>query len=141
MQLRWLVLLLLSFPVIEALGIFWAASAFGAWVLVWLLAAALSGMFLIRFERTAWSARLLFSLQAGAQPLSALFASGRVLLAGGLLLFPGFISDVIALGLLLMPGTWRHAPTRRTASDDTSRAPTTLEGEYRREQDDANRLR
>jgi len=132
----WFVLLLLSFPVLEAIGIFWVAGAVGAWVLLWLLLAAVAGVMLIRFERIAWSARLLFSLRSGTHPLGALFASGRVLLAGGLLVFPGFISDAIALVLLLMPGTW-HRPRPETppaANDDV------LEGEFRRD-DDRDRLR
>ncbi|MEW5965487.1 MAG: FxsA family protein [Pseudomonadota bacterium] len=151
MRLGWFVLLLLSFPVIEAVGIFWMAGHIGAWVLPWLLAAGVAGVLLIRFERLAWGARLLFTLQSGTHPLSALFASGRVLLAGGLLVFPGFVSDAIALGLLLMPGTWnrpRNNPTR-AANDDgpspqpsprggegASATPTTIEGEFRREHDD-----
>ncbi|MFP5403200.1 MAG: FxsA family protein [Gammaproteobacteria bacterium] len=127
MRPGWLILLLLSFPVLEALGIFWAAGVAGAWVLLWLVGAAVAGVLLIRFERLAWGARLLFSLQSGTHPLAALFASGRVLLAGGLLVFPGFLSDALALGLLLMPGTWRRP---RAANDDI------LEGEFRREHDD-----
>ncbi|HMA10455.1 MAG TPA: FxsA family protein [Steroidobacteraceae bacterium] len=125
-------LLLLSFPVLEAIGIFWAASAIGGWVLLWLLLAAVAGILLIRVERVAWGARLLFSVQSGAYPLAALFASGRILLAGGLLVFPGFISDAIALGLLLMPGTWtrRRRDPLRPANDDV------LEGEFKREPDD-----
>lgn len=132
MRFGWIVLLLLSFPVLEAIGIFWAASAIGFWVLLWLLLAAVAGILLVRFERVAWGARLLFSLQAGAFPLAALFASGRILLAGGLLVFPGFISDAIALVLLLIPGTWtRHQQSPlRPANDDV------LEGEFRREPDD-----
>lgn len=138
----WFVLLLLSFPVLEAIGIFWVADAIGAWVLLWLLAAAVAGILLIRFERLAWGARLLFSLQAGTHPLGALFTSGRVLLAGGLLVFPGLFSDVIALGLLLMPGTWTRpraandggpAPSRGEGADAM---PTTIDGEFRREHDD-----
>jgi hypothetical protein len=39
MRFGWIVLLLLSFPVLEAIGIFWAASAIGGWVLLWLLLA------------------------------------------------------------------------------------------------------
>ncbi len=75
---------------------------------------------------------MLFSVQSGANPLASLFASGRILLAGGLLVFPGFISDVIALVLLLMPGTWgqRKPDPLRSANDDV------LEGEFRRESDD-----
>lgn len=148
----WFVLLLLSFPVLEAIGIFWVANAIGAWVLLWLIAAAVAGVLLIRFERIAWGARLLFSLQSGAHPLAALFASGRMLLAGGLLVFPGFFSDVIALILLLMPGTWnRSRPgTPRAANDDgpappwgtgANATPETIDGEFRREHDDRDRLR
>ncbi len=151
MRFGWIVLLLLSFPVLEAIGIFWAAGAIGGWVLLWLLLAAVAGVMLIRVERVAWSARLLFSVQSGAHPLAALFASGRILLAAGLLVFPGFISDAIALGLLLIPGTWgRHkADPLRPANDDarsprpsptkgkgTNVMPTTINGEFKREPDD-----
>ena len=133
MRFGWIVLVLLSFPVLEALGIFWMASLIGGgWVLLWLLLAAIAGVALIRMERVAWSARLLFSVQSGAHPLAALFASGRILLAGGLLVFPGFISDAIALVLLLIPGTWaqRGRGPLPPANDDV------LEGEFRRESDD-----
>ena len=132
MRFSWIVLLLLSFPVLEAIGIFWAASFIGGWVLLWLLLAAIAGIMLIRVERVAWGARMLFSVQSGANPLASLFASGRILLAGGLLVFPGLISDVLALVLLLIPGTWgrRKPDPLRSANDDV------LEGEFRRESDD-----
>ena len=70
MRFGWIVLLLLSFPVLEAIGIFWVASAIGGWVLLWLLLAAIAGLALIRVERVAWGARLLFSVQSGAHPLA-----------------------------------------------------------------------
>ena len=132
MRFGWIVLLLLSFPVLEAIGIFWVAHAIGSWVLLLLLLAAVAGIMLIRIERAVWGPRLLFSLQSGANPLAALFASGRILLAGGLLVFPGFISDILALVLLLIPGTWagRKADPLRPANDDV------LEGEFKREPDD-----
>jgi len=148
MRFGWIVLLLLSFPVLEAIGIFWMAGAIGGWVLLWLLLAAVAGVVLIRVERVAWGARLLFSVQSGANPLATLFATGRILLAGGLLVFPGFISDAIALGLLLIPGTWgrRKVDPLRPANDDASPSPsrgeganvmpTTINGEFKREPDD-----
>ncbi|MDP3420427.1 MAG: FxsA family protein [Thiobacillus sp.] len=152
MRFGWIVLLLLSFPVLEAVGIFWMADAIGGWVLLWLLLAAVAGVMLIRVERVAWGARLLFSIQSGAHPLASVFASGRMLIAGGLLIFPGFISDAIALGLLLVPGTWgrRKVDPLRPANDDTPPSPqpspsrreganvtpTTINGEFKREHDD-----
>jgi UPF0716 protein FxsA len=142
---------MLSFPVLEAIGIFWAASVIGGWVLLWLLLAAVAGVSLIRVERVAWGARLLFSVQSGAHPLASLFASGRILLAGGLLVFPGFISDAIALVLLLIPGTWdrRMQDPLRPANDDVppphpappwrdgaNASTKTIDGEFKREPDD-----
>lgn len=145
MRFGWIVLLMLSFPVLEAVGIFWAADAIGGWVLLWLLLAAVAGIALIRFERVVWGARLLHSVQTGTHPLAALFASGRILLAGGLLVFPGFISDAVALILLLLPGTWRGPRPQPAANDhgpwgeDANAMPKTIDGEYRREPDDLMR--
>ena len=132
MRFGWVVLLMLSFPVLEAVGIFWIADMIGGWVLLWLLLAAIAGVTLIRFERVTWGARMLFTMQSGVDPLASLFASGRILMAGGLLVFPGFISDAIALVLLLIPGTWgkRKTDPLRSANDDV------LEGEFKREPDD-----
>lgn len=147
MRFGWVVLLMLSFPVLEAVGIFWVADKIGAWVLLWLLLAVIAGVTLIRFERIAWGARMAFTMQSGVNPMSSLLASGRILLAGGLLVFPGFISDVIALVLLLIPGTWdkRKTDPLRPANDDvpsaaweqhTNVAPKTIDGEFKREPDD-----
>ncbi len=154
MRFGWIVLLMLSFPVMEAVGIFWAASAIGGWVLFWLLLSAIAGIALIRFERVAWGARMLFTVQSGVDPLASLFASGRILLAGGLLVFPGFISDAIAVLLLLSPGAWsRHrrdplrpandaeAPPQATPPwNETPRTPPqTINGEFKREPDEGPR--
>jgi UPF0716 protein FxsA len=155
MRFGWIVLLLLSFPVLEAIGIFWLASQIGWWVAVWLALAAIAGIALIRFERLAWGPRLLSTLQSGANPIASLFTSGRILLAGGLLFFPGFLSDIIALILLLLPGTWvkRRSSMPRAANDDVPSSqpspmwgeganvmPNTIDGEFRRETDDHGRL-
>ena len=136
MRLRWMVLLALLFPALEAMGIFWLAARIGWWVVVWLVLAAFAGLTLIRFERAAWSMRLLSTLQSGSPLGASLFASGRVFIAGGLLLFPGFISDILAVILLLLPGTQikRSAAVPRAANDDV------LEGEFRREHDDSGRI-
>ena len=150
MRFGWIVLVLLSFPVLEAVGIFWMADAIGGWTLLWLLLYIIAGVALIRVERVAWGARLMFSLQSGANPLASLFASGRILLAGGLLVFPGFISDLMAAVLLLIPGTWgrRKPDPLRPANDDVpspqaspwgegaNATPKTIDGEFRREPDD-----
>lgn len=126
-----IVILMLGFPVLEAYVLFKLAGHFGWWVLAWLVAAAVLGLALIRLERVVWGTRMILHLQAGRSPFSALFASGRMFLAGGLLIFPGVISDVMAIVLLLFPGTWRRprGPMPKAANDDV------IEGEFRREAD------
>ena len=127
----WLMLIaLLSFPVAEALSIFWLAGIIGWWALVWLAAAFIGGLVLIRFERLAFAPRMLFNLQQGHSPFKALFTSTRLFMAGGLLMFPGLITDVLALVLLLIPGTWKRPPAARpeqAANDEV------IEGEWTRE--------
>jgi len=126
-----IVILMLGFPVLEAYVLFRLAGQYGWWVLVWLLASAALGVALIRLERVLWGARMIIHLQSGKSPFSALFASGRIFLAGGLLIFPGVISDVMAVILLLFPGTWRRPKDLmpKAANDDV------IEGEFRRESD------
>jgi UPF0716 protein FxsA len=131
MPLLPVLLLMLGFPVLEAYILFRLAGQYDWWVLVGVLASAAIGIALIRLERVLWGARMLISLQAGKSPFSALFASGRMFLAGGLLIFPGVISDVMALILLLFPGTWKRPKDLmpKAANDDV------IEGEFRRERD------
>lgn len=120
----WLVLFaLLALPVAEALSIVWVAGHLGWWTLVWLAAAFFGGLALIRFERIAFAPRMLFSMQRGETPLRALFTSTRLFVAGGLLMFPGLVSDFMALLLLLYPGTWKRPRWRgRPPTTTSSRA-------------------
>lgn len=125
----WLIFLaVIAFPVAEAASIIWLAGKIGWWTLAWLVAAFFGGLALIRFERIAFAPRMLFSMQQGASPFRALFASTRLFMAGGLLMFPGLITDAMALVLLLYPGTWTRPPIARPAANDEI-----IEGEFRRE--------
>ena len=120
-----LMIILLGFPLLDIASIVMAAQHFGWWTLVWLVMAAFLGISLIREEQFALTGRLMASMTAGANPFGALFDSSRVLIAGLLLLFPGFISDFVAIILLLIP---RSARPRTPQPDDSI-----IEGEYRRE--------
>ncbi len=126
----WIILIaMLMFPVAEALSIFWLAELIGWWALAWLVAAFIAGLALIRFERAALAPRMLFNLQRGHGPFKAIFTSARLLVAGGLLMFPGLITDAMAIALLLLPGSWRRPPRMVPAANDDI-----IEGEFRREE-------
>ena len=116
-------LILVGFPVLELFLLVRAAAEFGWWVLAYLLAAAALGTLVISREREAWAPRLL-AAAASASPFSALFVTARRLVAGILLIFPGFVGDVVALILLL----WPSSPPPPVHDN-------VIEGEYRREDD------
>ena len=86
---------------------------------------------LIQEEKLAVFGRLFQIAQTGQHPVVALLSSARTLLAGVLLIFPGVISDIIAVLLLLIPmpsgRTPPPPPNRAAANDDI------IEGEWKRE--------
>lgn len=130
---------LLGFPVLEAWVLFRLGDAIGFWVLVWLVAAAVAGVLLIRFEKLVWAIRLANQMRQQGSPLRALLTSARTLVAGLLLIFPGVISDFLALLVLIWPqakgGPIGPGGDRR----DQSGVSGVIEGEYRRE-DGVDRL-
>ena len=119
---------LLALPVLEAWLLFRLGERFGVWVVGWLILAAVCGALLIRLEKLVWALRLATSLREQRSPLRALFASARSVIAGLLLIFPGVITDVLAVLLLVWP-----LPAE-AASEGVE--PGVIEGEFRRERRD-----
>jgi hypothetical protein len=87
----------------------------GWWVLAWVVLAACAGFALMKEARFALVSRLAAGFAQGRLEIAALTDSARTVLAGLLLIFPGVVSDLIAITLLLLPG-----PARR---DRVGRAP------------------
>ena len=123
-----LVGMLLGFPVLEALVLVRLSETMGWWVLGWVVLAACAGMALIKEARFALVARLAAGFAQGRFAIGALTDSARTVLAGLLLIFPGVVSDLIALTLLLLPGprTAVESGVRRSSHG------TLIEGEFRR---------
>ena len=120
--------ILLGFPLLEAVVLLRLAESMGWWVLAWVILAACAGMALIKEARFAMVARLAAGFAQGRFAVAALTDSARTVLAGILLIFPGVVSDLIALTLLLLPGP------RAVIDSGARRAPhgTLIEGEFRR---------
>jgi UPF0716 protein FxsA len=68
-----------------------------------LLADGLAGVLLLRLQGFAMLARLQQKVVAGEPPVRELFDAACLALAGLLLLLPGFLSDLLALLLLVPP--------------------------------------
>lgn len=124
--------ILLAFPFLEIAVLIELCQRYGWWVLAYLLTIGYLGLKLIRSEKDLIAARMFQQLGQGGNPVGSLFSTARNMFAGVLLLIPGVITDVIAVVLLLIPGSTATARgagngafrTRTSANDDV------IEGEY-----------
>lgn len=129
MRVLLILFILLGFPALEIFVLAKLAGIIGWWLLLWLILSAFVGWTLIQEEKLAMFGRLFSALQSG-QPLGyAMLDSMRTLLAGVLLIFPGVVSDVMALVLLLLPHP-KAIPGGSPAQEETI-----IEGEWQREED------
>lgn len=119
--------ILLGFPLLEAVVLVRLSETLGWWVLAWVVLAAVAGTALIKEARFALIARLAAGVAQGRFPIVALTDSARTVLAGILLIFPGVVSDLIALTLLLWP-----SPRLVESTGRRERNGTFIEGEFRR---------
>jgi UPF0716 protein FxsA len=127
--MRFVVLLIvLSFPVLDVLVTLRFARWIGIPAIAWFLASALAGMLILRNERTTFRAKTSAALRGDQPLLRGLLDSGRKVLAALLLILPGVVSDLMALLLLMLP--INLGPPLATQSIGFGRKA--LDGEYRR---------
>ena len=120
--------ILLGFPLLEAVVLVRLSETLGWWVLAWVVLSACAGMALIKEARFALVARLAAGFAQGSFSIAALTDSARTVVAGILLIFPGVVSDLIALTLLLLPRPRMVSdPVRRGAARGAL-----IEGDFRR---------
>ena len=123
-----LLVILLGFPLLEAVVLVRLSQTLGWWVLAWVVLAACAGVALIKEARFALVARLAAGLAQGHFSINALTDSARTVIAGLLLIFPGVVSDLMAITLLLLPSrdAMQESVSRRAGRGAL------LEGEFRR---------
>jgi UPF0716 protein FxsA len=102
---KWLLLALLALPFMELLVFIAVAQTIGfLWALALLLATSLAGAMVLRHAGGNHIARVRVALgEGGLTALQADSVGTLTLLAGILLLIPGFITDILGLLLLLAP--------------------------------------
>jgi UPF0716 protein FxsA len=84
---------------------------------IWLTAALIAGLWLLRNERLAFRRNTVAALHGEQSLLRGLLDSGRKVLAGILFIVPGVLSDAMAVLLLLLPinhGRLRTQPAGAT---------------------------
>lgn len=145
--MRGLLLLLLAAPLVELWFIIRVGSALGAVTTILLLVAAgMTGMALLRQQSLGTMLRVDQRLQQGELPASEIMEGFALALAGILLVIPGFITDCLALPLLVPPVRrwlahrflrtgYYHQHYRHQQSEYRRATTDTIEGEWRREDD------
>jgi UPF0716 protein FxsA len=100
---KWALLTLLALPVLELAVFIAVAAAIGfGWALSLVLAGSAAGLLILRYAGRGHIARMRVALDQGSfTSLQADGAGGLILMAGILLLIPGFITDIAALCLLI----------------------------------------
>jgi UPF0716 protein FxsA len=122
-----LVAILLGFPLVEIGLLVHLAETHGWWVLGWVVFAACAGFALLKEARFALVARIGEAISVGRFPIAAFVDSARTVIAGLFLIFPGIISDLIAITLLLLPRAALSEPIATRGFGNV------VDGQFRRE--------
>ena len=119
----WLPLLFVAIPIAEIATFIVVGGAIGVLPTIALvLLAAFAGVAVIRWQGLQTLARLQASLDSGGDPTGPLAHGALVVIAGVLLVIPGFLTDIFGL-FLLVPAV-RSALIRRGAARTTVRVST-----------------
>ena len=131
---------LILLPFIEIWGLFRFGSLYGWWFLIYLIVMTVLGWRLIQEEKTLVLSRFMSIMAHGGNPMALILGAAKNLMAGGLFLFPGVFTDIIAIILLLIPisgneeninnnNAFKFDKKKETNTDDV------IEGEYHRDDD------
>ncbi len=136
-------LLFIGLPLIEIYFLIQVGSEIGALPTIGLsILTAVIGTWLVRHQGFSVLTRVREMMAHDEVPAFEMMDGALILVAGLMLLLPGFLTD--ALGFLLLVPALRHvvilrlgkvAPVSVVVSADRDRRPRVIEGEYRRERD------
>lgn len=133
-----------ALPIAEIYVFVEVGSLIGAgWTVLWVVVAALVGVVLLRLHGIATLQRVQAAMMRGELPARAMFDGALLFFSAVLLIIPGFITDLLGLLLLLPPVRWlllrgviRRAAPFPPGHQPDFRRPDTIEGEFRREDDE-----
>ena len=149
---RFVMLAFLVLPLLEIVVLIQVGQAIGIWSTLGLLVlAAVAGMMVIRQQGVSMVGRMFDAMSEGQLAVGSIVDSYARIVAGCLLIVPGFITDALGLALLvtpvrtlmlraMLPGlAGRHradAPTTADGKRAQAARPIVIEGTYERLDDD-----
>lgn len=114
-MLRLITLVVILLPFLEIAGFVWLGSKLGVGLTLLLVTASMvAGLALLRHTGLQAVGRLRAALAEGREPGHSIIDAACFAAAGILLIIPGFVSDLLAV-ILMLPVT-RHWLLRRTAA-------------------------
>ena len=131
---------LILLPFAEIWGYFKFGDLYGWWFLLYLIVMSVLGWRLIQEEKTLVLSRFMSTMAHGGNPMNLIVGAAKNLMAGGLFLFPGIFTDIIAFILLLIPITGDDENLNRNEANPFGKKKETnsddvIEGEYHRDDD------
>lgn len=143
---RYLLILFLLVPLIEIYFLIRVGDVIGAgWTVFLVVFTAVLGVWLLRMQGLSTLYRVQASLERGELPATAMLEGMLLLVAGALLLTPGFVTDTIGFLLLIPPLRSRLAawllfkgvlqagmPPDHRPGHGPNHGQRTIEGEFKR---------
>ena len=99
-----LILLVLAFPLLELAVLIKVGQAIGFWsTILLMIGTGVAGGWIVHRQGMSAARRAMQSMNEGRPPVEPVVDSFMLMLAGGLLLLPGLLTDIAALALLIPP--------------------------------------
>ena len=102
----WLVILI---PIFEIWGYFKLGAMYGWWYFLYILIVGFLGWKMIKEEKSQLLVKMMSSFQNAGSPIQMLFGTAKNMIAGGLFLFPGVFTDLLAVLILVVPTKNTHS--------------------------------
>jgi UPF0716 protein FxsA len=135
----WLVVLI---PIFEIWGYFKLGAMYGWWYFLYILIVGFLGWKMIKEEKSQLLVKMMSSFQNAGSPIQMLFGTAKNMIAGGLFLFPGVFTDLLAVLILVVPTKNTHSnmfeemQKKYNNHENTKSADSVIEGEYKKEDEE-----
>ena len=136
------ILFIILIPIFEIWGYFKLGTIYGWWYFLYILIVGSLGWRMIKEEKSQLLVKMISSFQNASSPIQMLFGTAKNMIAGGLFLFPGIFTDLLAVLVLVIPTKNTHSSIfeemqkKYNMHENTKSADSDIEGEYKKEDEE-----
>jgi UPF0716 protein FxsA len=143
-----LIIAVLGLPVMEIWGYFKIGSMYGWWYFFYILLMGYLGWRMVKEEKAQLLSNMMNIMTSNSSPFSMILGVAKNMIAGGLFLFPGIFTDIVAVCIMLIPMRQDNSSfnadlfskmneamnSNKNKQHDSNKKD--IEGEFHREKDD-----